>query len=163
MSFQSWLGHWRRLEVPKWGLSSWSLFGYFNLSLLHPCSELWLSILILKVLRTFKSFMSYFGALEDIKVPDWGFSLWSWFGYGPQSLTTDDPKFGSILVLKVQRTSMSFKSWFVALEDAGDSWLGFSILVLIWIWSLDFDKLMFRSLALNIDLRVQRTFMSFKS
>ena len=55
MSFESWLGHWRRLEVPRWGLSSWSLFGYFHWSLLHPCSELWLSVLILKVQRTFKS------------------------------------------------------------------------------------------------------------
>ena len=58
MSFESWLGHWRRLEVPRWGLSSWSLFGYFHWSLLHPCSELWLSVLILKVQRTFKSFKS---------------------------------------------------------------------------------------------------------
>ena len=152
MSFQSWLGHWRRLEVPKWGLSSWSLFGYFNLSLLHPCSELWLSILILKMLRTFKSFISYFGALEDIKVPDWGVSLWSWFGYGPQSLTTDDPKFGSILVLKVQRTSMSFKSWFEALGDAGCSWLGFCILILIGIWSVVFYTLMIWIFYLYLDL-----------
>ena len=56
MSFESWFGHGRRLEVPRWGLSSWSLFGYFHWSLLHPCSELWLSVLILKVQRTFKSF-----------------------------------------------------------------------------------------------------------
>ena len=51
---------------------------------------------------------------------------------------TDDPNFGSILVLKVQRTSMSFKSWFEALEDAGCSWLRFWILILIGYgyWSL---------------------------
>ena len=58
MSFESWFGHWRRLEVLRWGLSSWSLFGYFHWSLLHPCSELELSILILKVQRSFKSFKS---------------------------------------------------------------------------------------------------------
>ena len=42
---------------------------------------------------------------------------------------TDDPNFGSIFVLKVQRTSMSFKSLFGAL----------GILILILIWSLVFD------------------------
>ena len=55
MSFKSWLGHSRRLDVPRWGLSSWSLFGHFHWSLLHQCSELCLSALILKVQRTFKS------------------------------------------------------------------------------------------------------------
>ena len=57
-SFEFSFGHLRRLEVPRWGLSSWSLFGYFHSSLLHLCSELWLSVLILKVQRTFKSFKS---------------------------------------------------------------------------------------------------------
>ena len=97
MSFESWLGHWRRLEVPRWGLSSWSLFGYFHWSLLHPCSELWLDVLILKVQKTFKSFKSYFWALEDIV----------------------------------------------------GSWLGFGIFILIWIWSLVFDTLMFHIFALS--------------
>ena len=35
-----------------------------------------------------------------------------------------DPKFGSILILKVQRTVMSFKSSFGVWEDAGGSWPG---------------------------------------
>ena len=33
-----------------------------------------------------------------------------------------------------------FKTWFGALEDAGGSWLGLCILILIRIWSLVFDK-----------------------
>ena len=59
MSFESWLGHWRKLEVPIWGLSSWSLFwnflaswswfGYGAWLMIHPWSEVWFSILILKV------------------------------------------------------------------------------------------------------------------
>ena len=57
----------------------------------------------------------------------------------------------SILILKVQRTSMSFKSSFGALEDAGGSWLGFGILILIWICSLVFDTTMIWILALCPD------------
>ena len=70
------------------------------------------------------------------EVPDWGLASWSWFGYGHWCLIYPWSKFWlSILILKVQRTSMSFKSSFGALEDAGGSWLGFGILILIWIWS----------------------------
>merc|ERR1711954_615124 len=57
----------------------------------------------------------------------------------------------SILILKVQRTSMSFKSSFGALEDAGGSCLGFGILVLIWIGSLVFGTTIFRILDLSLD------------
>ena len=46
--------------------------------------------------------------------------------------------FCSILILEVQRTSMSFKSLFWALEDAGGSLLGFVILNLMFIWFLVF-------------------------
>ena len=46
---------------------------------------------------------------------------------------------------------MSLKSSYGALEDAGDSLLGFGILILIWIWSLVFDIPMIRSLALYLD------------
>ena len=46
----------------------------------------------------------------------------------------------SILVLKVERTFMSFKSSSWAFEDAGGSWLGFGILIMIWIWSLVLHK-----------------------
>ena len=46
---------------------------------------------------------------------------------------------------------MSFKSWFWALEDTGGSWLGFVILLLIWIWSLVFGTAIIRILALYLD------------
>ena len=87
-----------------------------------------------------------------LKVPDWGRGSWSWFEYGHWSLIQKFSKFWlSVLILKAQRTSMSFKSSFVALEDAGGSWLGFGILILIWIWSLVFDIPLIWILALNFD------------
>ena len=43
------------------------------------------------------------------------------------------------MILEVQRTSMSFKSWFEDLVEAGGSWLGLGILILILTWSLVFD------------------------
>ena len=55
------------------------------------------------------------------------------------------------MILKVQRTSMSFMSLFGALEDTESSWLGFGILILIWIWSLVFDIPMFQLLTLYLD------------
>ena len=70
------------------------------------------------------------GMLDD---PDWGFASWSWFGYGHWSL--------------IHPCS---KSSFGVLEDAGGSWLEFGILVLIWIWSLVFDKPMIQVLALYL-------------
>ena len=92
------------------------------------------------------------GLWRKLEVPDWGLESWSWFGYGHWSLIHPWSKFWlSILILKVQRISMSFTSWFWALEDAGGSWLGFGILILIWIWSLVFDIPMFRILALYLD------------
>ena len=87
-----------------------------------------------------------------IWVPDWGLASWYWFGYSHWSLVHPYSKFLlSILILKVQRTSMSFKSSFGALEDAGGSWLGFGILILIWIWSLVFGTPIFKILALYLD------------
>ena len=59
----------------------------------------------------------------------------------------------SILILKVPRTSMSLKSWFGALDDAWGSWLGFGILILIWIWSLSFGTPMLQNLALYLDFQ----------
>ena len=46
------LGLWWRLEVPEWGLASWSWFGYGHWSFIHLYSKFWLSILIFKVQRT---------------------------------------------------------------------------------------------------------------
>ena len=77
-----------------------------------------------------------FGLFRPLEVPGRSFASWSWFGYGHWSLTHPWSDFWlSILILKVQRTSMTFKSWFGDLEDAGGSWLGFGILILIWIYS----------------------------
>ena len=39
-----------------------------------------------------------------------------------------------------------------ALEDAGGSWLGFGIFIIIWIWSMGFDVPMYPILALYFDL-----------
>ena len=64
----------------------------------------------------------------------------------------------SILIMKVQRTFMSFKSSFGALEDAGGSWLGFGILIMIWIWSLVFCTPMIRNLGLYLDFLGTKSF-----
>ena len=72
-------------------------------------------------------------------------------------------KIFSVLILKVQRTSMCFKSSYRALEDVGSSWLGFGSFILIWIWSLVFYIPMFQILALILILKVQGTSTSFKS
>ena len=86
------------------------------------------------------------------EVPDWGFAPWSSFDYGHWSLIYLYAKFWlSILILKVQITSMSFKAWFRALENTGESWLGIEILVLIWIWSLAFGTTMFQMFSLYLD------------
>ena len=43
------LGLWRTLEIPDWGLSSSSQFGYVHWYLVHPCSKFCLFTLILNV------------------------------------------------------------------------------------------------------------------
>ena len=94
----------------------------------------------------------HMGLWRILEVLDYDLVSWSWFGYGPWSLLQPWSKFWpSILILKVQRTSMSFKSSFGALEDAGGSWLGFGILILICIWSLVLDIPMIRILALYLN------------
>ena len=94
----------------------------------------------------------HLGLWRTLGVPDCCLVPWSWFRYGHWSLIHLWSKFWlSILILKVQRTSMSFKSSFGALGDTGGAWLGFGILILIWIWSLVFAKSMFGILALYFD------------
>ena len=146
------LGLRRMLEVPDWSLVSWSWFGYDLWSLIHPWSEFWLSILILKVQRTSMSWKSSFGAFEDAGGSWVGFGILNLFGYGLWSLIYPWSVFLlSILIMKVQRTSMSFKSSFGAAEDAAGSWLGFGIFIVIWIWSLVLDIPMIGILALCLD------------
>ena len=90
---------------------------------------------------------------RTLEVPDWGSESDSWIGYGHWSLTHPCFYFWlNILILKMQRTSMAFKSWLGAMEDAGDSWLKFGILILIWIWSLVFNTPNLQNLALCLDI-----------
>ena len=77
------------------------------------------------------------GLWWGLEVPNWSLASWSWFGYGHWFLVHLWSEFWlSFLILKVQRKSIYFKSWFGALEDTGGAWLGFGILILIWIWSI---------------------------
>ena len=143
------LGIWRMLDVPDWGLASWSWFGYGQWSFLHTCFEFRLCILILKVQEHICQLSPDLGLWRILEDPDWGLASWSWFGYGHQSLIHPCFKFGlDILIFKVQTTSMSFESPFGAFEDALSSWLGFGMLILVWIWSMFFDISIFVSLAI---------------
>ena len=66
-----------------------------------------------------------------LEAPNWGLASWSWLGYGHWSLIHPYSKFWLyILILKVQRTSMSFKSSFGAFEDTG----GFDWGLSSWCW-----------------------------
>ena len=74
------------------------------------------------------------GIWRTLEVPDWDFASWSWLVYGYWSSVHPCSKFWlSPLILKVQRTSISFMSQFGAFEDGRGSWLGFGILICIWI------------------------------
>ena len=83
------LGLWRMLEVPDWGLASWSWFGYGHWSLIHPFPKFWLYNLILMVQRTSMFLKSWFGAFGDAG------GLWLGFGIviliGIWSLVFDIP------------------------------------------------------------------------
>ena len=93
-----------------------------------------------------------FGLWSGLKVPNWVLGSWSWFGYGHWSLIQLSSKFWLfILVLKLQRTSMSLKSWFVDLMGTGGSCFRFSILIFLLIRSLVFDTPNFQSLALYLN------------
>ena len=112
-------------EVPERSLGSWSWFEYGQQSFLHTGSRFWLYIFILKVQRTSRSIKSSFRALEDTGGPDWGLASWFWFGYGHWSLIHPCSEFFlSVLILKVQRTSRSIKSWYAILVGVRGSWLG---------------------------------------
>ena len=118
MSFKSWFG----------AEGSWLGFGIFILNLL------WSLVFDTPMFRI--SALSWFwrckehpcplspdsGLWRTLVVSDQGLASWSWFGYGQKSLIYPSSKFGlSILILNVQRTTMSFKSKFGALNDAGGS------------------------------------------
>ena len=122
------------------------------MSLIHPWSEFWLSKLILKVQRKSMSLESWLDLWRLLEVPDWSLASWSRFWYGHWSFVPACLRFWlSILNFKVQRTSMSIKSCFGALEDAGGSWLGLDIFVFIWIGSVVFGTPIFQIIALYLD------------
>ena len=84
----------------------------------------------------------------DFWFQPWYFFVWMWskvFG------TPMFPILLFILIFMMQRTSMTFKSWFRALEDTRGYWLGFGNLILIQFWSLVFDTTMFQILALYLN------------
>ena len=92
-------------HVPTFGFLSWFLRCKENPCLLSSPLGLW----------------------RMLEVTNWGLASWSWFGYGHWCSIQPGSKFWtSILILKVQRLSMSLKFWFSALEDAGCSWLEFA-------------------------------------
>ena len=89
---------------------------------------------------------------EMLEVPDYDLASWSYFGYGHWSLIQQWSKFWfSIFILKVLRTSMSSNALFGTLKDSGVSWMGFSILILVWICSMVFDTTIIWILALLLD------------
>ena len=107
--------------------------------------------------------LPHLGLWRLLEVPDWGLASWNVFGCSHSSLIHPCSIFWpSILVLKVQKTSMSFMSSFRALEDAWGSWLGFCILIRIWIWFLVFNTPMFPIFSLYLDFLGAKE-MSFKS
>ena len=142
------------MKAPDWGFASWSWFWYGPWSLVYIWSKSLLSILILKGQRKSMSLSPNLELWRTLEIPDWGLASWSWLEFGHWSLLHPWSKFWfSMWISKVQRTSMSWKSWFGALEDAGGSWLGFGIMILIFVWSLVFGTSMIQILALYLDFK----------
>ena len=113
------LGLWRMLEALEWDLASLSWFGYCHWSLVHPYSEFWLSIFILKVQRKSMSFQSSFGALEiaggswlkfSISIFIW---IWPLVFYTRGHIQQSSPKFPKcIIVFRINTTSdLSLRIW----------------------------------------------------
>ena len=151
------------LEVPDRGFSSWSWFEYGHWSLRHPWSKFWSISLFWKCKELLCPSSPALGLWMMLEVPDLSLTFWSSFGFGHWCLIRYYAKFPLfILIMKVQRKFMSFRSWFLALEDARGPWLGFGILTRIWIGSLVFDTTKFQILALHLDFKIQTTSMSFK-
>ena len=113
LSSKSWLELWWTLEVPDWGLGSWSWWGcVYDLST-DPYTKFELSKLKLKVQRSLLSSKTWLELWRTLEIPDWGFSSSPWWGCvfrGPMDIYT---KFQlSWLSLKVQRSLLSSKpSW----------------------------------------------------
>ena len=101
--------------------------------------------------------------IHDLEVLIWGFGGRWWFMTEVWYLDLDlnmviglwytyDPKFSSLSWFwRYKEQPCSFRSWFGVLEDAGGFWLGFGILILIWMWSVVFDTSMIQIPALYLD------------
>ena len=142
------LGFWRMLEVPDWGFTSWCWYGWGHWPLIHQWSKFgfWSRVWLCK-----ENWCPGFGSWRALEVPDWGFAFEYLFEYWQWSLVHSWSQFWlSIFILKVQRTPMSFKSWFGSMEDTGGSWLRFCILILIWMWSLVFGRPLFQIFVLYL-------------
>ena len=168
-----WSDFWISISISKVQKTSRSF--KFSFGALEDAGDSWLVFIILILICIWSFFYTHdpnFGSLSwfwrckehpcplsphlglwrMLEVPDWGLASWSWFGYGHWSLIYPWSKFWlSILILKVQRTSISFKSSFGALEDTGGSWLEFCVLIMIWIWSVALDTPIFPILYLFLD------------
>ena len=109
------LGHhlkiWRTLEVPDWGVASWSWFGCGHWSLIEQWSKFLLSILILKMQWTSMTFKSSFwgaGGCRRFLNKVWHLDLFLDMAPGLwYALVQIWPSF---LILKEQKKSMSFNS-----------------------------------------------------
>ena len=130
------LGLWWGLEVPGWSLYSLLIMiGIWSLVFDTAMIQIWFSILILKVQRTFISFESSFWVLEDAGC--------SWLGFG-------------ILILIWICSLVFYWPIIITFEDAGVSSLGFGILIFILICSLVFDTPRIQILALYLDLEAAK-------
>ena len=107
-----WMGLWWALQVPDRADIFIMLWIFY---LLFYKFQFWIMSLQIdfKCQRTSISFRSWFEFWRMIVVPDCGLESWSWFWYGYWSLMHPWFEFWLfILILKVQVTSTSFKSWF---------------------------------------------------
>ena len=120
MSLAFWMGHCRTLQVPDWtgifiiiGIC-WLPFYKLQIWILSPHIDF-------KQIITSMS-KSWFKLWKMISVLECGLESLSWFWYDNWSLMHPWFEFWQFtLILKVQRTSMTFKSSSGALEDTGGS------------------------------------------
>ena len=73
------LGLWRMLEVPNWGLACWSWFGYGQWPLIHPCSVFGPSSWFWRCKEHPCPLSPYLGLLRMLEVPGWDFDHDSWW------------------------------------------------------------------------------------
>ena len=127
------LGVWRTLDVPDWGLASWSYYGYGHLSLIHLCSKFLLylgfegakNIYILQVLiwgfggcwRFLTGILHLDLDLDMVTglryTHDSNFGPLSWFWRCKKHLCSSSLHFGLWRRLKVPDWGLASWSWFI--------------------------------------------------